>query len=80
MYERARGDLPDKDAGRDFGDRGLKLATTFGGAGVIHGDLTPECAAAVKAVLDALSPRPGRKTTGRGISGTTTPCRKLCAN
>ena len=29
--------------------------TTFAGAGVLHGDLTPECAAVVTAVLDALS-------------------------
>jgi len=55
MYERARGDLPDEDPGRDFADRGLKLATTFGGAGVVHGDLTPECAEMVGRVLDALS-------------------------
>ena len=55
MYERARGDLPDVDPDRDFEDRTLKLATTFGGAGVVHGDLTPECAAALAAVLDALS-------------------------
>jgi hypothetical protein len=55
MYERARGDLPDEDPDRDFEDRALKLATTFGGAGVVHGDLTPECAAALAAVLDALS-------------------------
>ena len=34
MYERARSDLPDQDPGRDFADRALKLATTFGGAGV----------------------------------------------
>ena len=27
-----------------FKDRGVKLATTFGGAGVLHGDLTAECA------------------------------------
>ena len=33
----------------------MKLATTIGGAGVLHGDLTAECAAAVAAVLDALS-------------------------
>ena len=39
MYERARGDLPDEDPGRDLADRGLKLATTFGGAGVIRGDV-----------------------------------------
>ena len=46
MYVRARGELPDQDPDRDFADRGLKLATTFGGAGVVHGDLTPECAGA----------------------------------
>ena len=61
MYERARGDLPDEDPGRDFADRALKLATTFGGAGVIHGDLSPECAAAVAAVLDALSAPAGKE-------------------
>jgi len=41
-------------------DRGLSLGTTFDGAGVIHGDLTPECAAMVQAVLDALSAPEGR--------------------
>ena len=55
MYERARGDLPDEDPARGFGDRGVRLETTFQGAGVITGDLTPECAAVVGAVLDALS-------------------------
>jgi hypothetical protein len=55
MYERARGDLPDQDPDRDFEDRSLKLATTLGGAGVLHGDLTPECAEVVGRVLDALS-------------------------
>jgi hypothetical protein len=54
MYVRARGDLPDQDPGREFADREVKLATTLGGAGVMHGDLTAECAAAVAAVLDAL--------------------------
>ena len=33
----------------------MRLVTTFGGAGVMHGDLTPECAAVVGTVLDALS-------------------------
>ena len=37
----------------------LKLATTFGGAGVIHGDLTPECAELVSRVLDALGAKAG---------------------
>ncbi len=60
MYERARGDLPDQDPGRDFADRGLKLATTFGGAGVIHGELTAECAEVAGRVLDALGAPAGK--------------------
>ena len=63
MYERARGDLPDQDPDRDFDDRALKLATTFGGAGVIHGDLTPECAEMVGRVLDALAAPAGAEDT-----------------
>ena len=59
MYERARSERPDEDPDRDFADRGLKLATTFGGAGVIHGDLTPECAEIVGRVLDALGAKAG---------------------
>ena len=55
MYERARSDLPDEDPARGFGDRGVRLETTFQGAGVMTGDLTPECAAVVAKVLDALS-------------------------
>jgi hypothetical protein len=46
---------PDPD-GRDPAlDRALFLDTTLDGAGVLRGDLTPECAAMVQAVLDALS-------------------------
>ena len=51
---RSRPDAPDEDGPR-FEDRAVKLETTFGGAGVMTGDLTPECAAVVTAVLDALS-------------------------
>jgi hypothetical protein len=61
MFVRARGDLPDQDRGREFADREVKLATTIGGAGVMHGDLTAECAAAVAAVLDALSAPAGKE-------------------
>jgi hypothetical protein len=61
MYVRARGDLPDQDREREFADREVKLATTIGGAGVVHGDLTAECAAAVAAVLDALSAPAGKE-------------------
>jgi hypothetical protein len=32
----------------------VKIQTTFQGAGVLHGDLTPECASIVGTVLDAL--------------------------
>jgi len=53
---RARTAEADPDDDRDPGlDRGLSLDTTFDGAGVVHGDLTPECTAMVQAVLDALS-------------------------
>jgi len=66
MYVRARGDLPDQDPGREFADREVKLATTIGGAGVVHGDLTAECAAAVAAVLDALSAPAGEDDRTKG--------------
>jgi hypothetical protein len=47
---------PDPDGEQDKHlDRGVSFDTTFDGAGVIHGDLSPECAAMVQAVLDALS-------------------------
>ena len=52
-YRTAQPD-PDDDNDRRL-DRGLSFDTTFEGAGVLHGDLTPECAAMVQAVLDALS-------------------------
>ena len=55
MYERSRPDRSDEDPAQDFDDRSVRLETTFGGAGVVSGDLTPECAAIVGAVLDALS-------------------------
>ena len=33
MYERAKSDLPDEDPDREFADRGVRLETTFAGAG-----------------------------------------------
>ncbi len=56
-YEAWRAQEPDPDEdprGRGFGDRYLYLETTMDGAGRIRGDLTPECAAAVTAVIEAL--------------------------
>ena len=63
MYERSRDDLPDEDPGRAFEDRAVRLETTFQGAGVLSGDLTPECAAVVGAVLDALGAPAGAEDT-----------------
>ncbi|MGH3207498.1 MAG: DUF222 domain-containing protein [Trebonia sp.] len=53
-----RAQQPDADD-PDPGDRTVQLGTTFGGAGVIRGDLTPECATAVRAVLEALGKKAG---------------------
>jgi Domain of unknown function (DUF222) len=56
-YEAWRAQEPDPEEdprGRGFGDRDLRLETTMDGAGRIRGDLTPECAAAATAVLEAL--------------------------
>ncbi len=63
LYERSRPDVPDEDPGRALEDRAVRLVTTFGGAGVLTGDLTPECAAVVGAVLDALSAPAGAQDT-----------------
>jgi hypothetical protein len=51
--EKWRASRPDGDDD-GFDDRYVQVGTTFGGAGVIRGNLTPECAAAVQAVLEAL--------------------------
>jgi Domain of unknown function (DUF222) len=51
--ERWRASRPDADDD-GFDDRYVQVGTTFQGAGVIRGNLTPECAAAVQAVLEAL--------------------------
>ena len=57
--------LPEDDDNPEpaFEDRQVRLETTFGGAGVIAGDLTPQCAAVVTAVLDALSAPMGAEDT-----------------
>jgi hypothetical protein len=55
-------DSPD-DKDEAFEDRSVKLETTFEGAGVLTGDLTPECAAVVGTVLDALSAPAGAEDT-----------------
>jgi len=55
--EQWRSAQPDPEDDFDFRDRYVKIGLTFGGAGVIRGDLAPECAAAVTAVMEALGKR-----------------------
>src|SRR5215469_9836264 len=50
---------PDTDQDDRFDERYFQVASTFDGAGVARGDLTPQCAAAVQAVLDALGKKAG---------------------
>ena len=58
--EKWRQRQPDPDNPDDgFDDRYVQVGTTFGGAGVIRGNLTPECSAAVRAVVEALGKKAG---------------------
>lgn len=51
---------PDTDGADDgFNDRRVRLLTHFRGAGKLDGDLTPECAASLRAVLDSMSAKTG---------------------
>ena len=59
--EKWRQQRPDEDDEDRFNDRFVRFGTTFAGAGVIRGDLTPECAAAVTAVFDALGKKRGKE-------------------
>ena len=60
--EKWRAQQPDGDDD-GFDDRYVQVGTTFGGAGMIRGNLTPECAAAVQAVLEALGKKAGTEDT-----------------
>jgi hypothetical protein len=62
IYARSLSDDQD-DPQLSFEDRKVRVETTFAGAGVISGDLTPECAAVVTAVLEALSAPAGAEDT-----------------
>jgi Domain of unknown function (DUF222) len=65
MYEMSKSGAPDDgdDPERMSEHRSVRLIRTFQGAGVLTGDLTPECAAAVGKVLDALSAPAGPEDT-----------------
>ncbi len=54
---------PGQDRDQAFEDRSVRLETTFDGAGVLTGDLSPECASIVGTVLDALSAPAGAEDT-----------------
>ena len=63
MYARS---LPAPDGDQldeAFEDRRVTVETTFDGAGVMAGDLTPECAAVVTAVLESLAAPAGAEDT-----------------
>ena len=57
---RRRAARPDRDGDDGFTDRSLTLDVTFGQSGKLDGDLTPQCTAALSAVLDALGKQIGR--------------------
>jgi hypothetical protein len=61
-YEAWRAQRPDDDDDDDddgYSERYFQVDTTLDNAGRITGDLTPECAAAVQAVLEALGKKRG---------------------
>src|SRR5215468_11824941 len=83
MYQRSRAGEPDTDSDEGFDDRRLTLDLTFAGAGRLTGDLTPGCAAAVSAVLEALGKPAGpedlRTVTQRRHDALEEACRRLIA-
>jgi len=78
IYARSLPENPDGDKDEAFEDRSVKLETTFDGAGVLHGDLTPECAAVVGTVLDALSAPAGAEDTRSQAQRFHDGCRRRC--
>lgn len=58
-YEQWRSQHPDGEEQARFRDRHVQLGITFGGAACVRGALTPECAAALGAVLEALGKKAG---------------------
>ena len=75
---------PDTDGDDGFAGRSLRLDTTFEGAGKLDGNLTPPCAAALQAVLDALGKRRGpedERTKGQRLhDALEDACRRLAGS
>ena len=63
IYARSLPENPDGDKDEAFEERSVRLETTFDGAGVLSGELSPECASIVGTVLDALSAPAGAEDT-----------------
>jgi hypothetical protein len=60
IYEAVKGRQPDPDdPGDGFADRGVRLSTTIGGAGRLHGDLSAPCAALLGQVFATLGKSAG---------------------
>jgi hypothetical protein len=82
MRRRSAG--PDEDDDGGFGERGLRLDVTYGGAGRLSGDLTPACAAALAAVLEALGKKAGpedvRHPLQRNHDALEEACRRLAGS
>ncbi len=60
---RRRTARPDADGDDGFRDRSVSLDVTFGQCGKLTGNLTPQCTAALGAVLDALGKKAGPEDT-----------------
>jgi len=78
IYARSLPD-PEDDPEPAFDDRQVRVETTFAGAGVISGDLTPECAAVVPTVLESLSAPAGAADTRTREQRYHDTCRRPCA-
>jgi hypothetical protein len=81
MYAQTCG--PDQDGNDEFTERSLRLDLHWRGHGRLTGQLTPECAAALSAVLDSLGKRTGpeddRTRDQRDHDALEEGCRRLVA-
>jgi hypothetical protein len=62
-WQQWKSQRPDPDDDDGFDDRYLRVDTTMDGAGRITGNLAPEAAAAMQAVLEALGKKRGKEDT-----------------
>jgi hypothetical protein len=83
MFRRSAAPDADGDDDGGFGDRSLHLDLHFRGAGKLAADLTPECAAALTAVLESLGKKAGpeddRSKAQRDHDALEEACRRLVA-